>query len=110
MTIVDKDFKIECGEFYILSFLKSKKELKEDSEDSFKIGGYFNKLENAIKEVIKFRNGKKYPFKEVAEPLKKLVTYQRTSDVKLYNLFLSLDTPINEFSKDIIKKIKDGLD
>lgn len=110
MTIVDKDFKIECGESYVLLFLKSKKEIKEDSENTFKIGGYFNKLENAIREVIKFRNNKKYPFKEVAEPLKKLVSYQHTSNVKLHNLFLSIDSPITEFSEDIIKKIKDGLD
>ena len=56
MTIEEKDFRIvfksECFNLYLL---KSKKELKEDSKDNFRIGGYFIQLRYAIKAIFRFR-------------------------------------------------------
>jgi len=70
MIILEKDFKIEHnGDTFVLYLLKSKKELKENSEMEYKVHGYYVALENAIKSAIQWRKHKKYPFKEPANIL-----------------------------------------
>jgi len=65
MIVIEKDYKIEQSkDYFILSFLKTKKELKEDSADSYKLGGYYRHIENAVKAVHSWRLHKKYPFNE----------------------------------------------
>ena len=65
MIVIEKDFKIEqAKDYFILSFLKTKKELKEDSSESYKLGGYYRHIENAVKAVHTWRLHKKYPFME----------------------------------------------
>ena len=61
MLLIEKDCKIqyESPGVFILYLLKNKKELKEDSEDSFKFGGCYVNLDNAFKEVVRFRKDKK---------------------------------------------------
>lgn len=74
MRIVEKDFKIEYdGTCFVLSFLKSKKELKEDGKESFKTAGYYTNIFNAIRAGRIWREDKKYPFKESPDVLKKVV-------------------------------------
>lgn len=95
MIIEEKDFKIICEhKNYTLYLIKGKKELKEDSEDKFKVGGYFMNVENALKAVIRFRRDKKYPGKEDSEslwiPIKDLVYTQIDFD----QLILSIYNPI----------------
>jgi len=65
MKIVESDFYIEYNDgVYQLYLLKNKKELKEDDKNTHKISGYFLNLDSAFKEVIRFRQGKKYIFKQ----------------------------------------------
>ena len=54
MIVIEKDFKIEqTKDYFILSFLKTKKELKEDSGESYKLGGYYRHIENAVKAALR---------------------------------------------------------
>jgi hypothetical protein len=102
--IIEKDFNIifEHGCF-TLNLLKNKKELKEDATDKYKIGGYYNELENALLAVVRYRKDKKYTGKEPYLPLLK--------DVKLYIktkqdfkvLANSVYDPIYELKKELIK-------
>lgn len=65
MKIIEPDCYLEhINGVYHLYLLKNKKELKEDSEDKFKIGGYYIEIDSALKAIIKFRQHKKYSFKE----------------------------------------------
>ena len=65
MKIIEPDCYIECiNGVFQLYLLKNKKEIKEDSTDKYKIGGYFIELDSAFKEIIRFRQNKKYSFKE----------------------------------------------
>lgn len=65
MIVIEKDFKIEqTKDYFILSFLKTKQELKKDSGESYKLGGYYRHIENAVKAVQDWRLHKKYPFME----------------------------------------------
>jgi hypothetical protein len=75
MTIEEKDLKIVYFKpgYYILYVLKNKKELKEDSEDLFRVYGYFTNLDSAFNSAIHFRKNKKYPFKETWKDV--LTTY-----------------------------------
>lgn len=70
INIVENDFKIvEGNECYTLNVLKSKKELKENAEDKFRVYGYYRLIESALKAAILFRQDKKYPGKESAHSL-----------------------------------------
>lgn len=106
MEIIEKDFKIECDSgVYTLYFLKSKKELKEDSKDQFKISGYYNVLYNAIKAVYKWRRSKKYPFKEDTTKLKlNLELYKQSMD-ELYKYSHIIYDPIIKLKQDLLYEI-----
>lgn len=89
MKIIEKDFKIEHdNSCYVLYFLRTKKELKENLEDPksfedfFKIQGYYSDLNNAIKVALKWRMDPKYSFKE--------------SYVKFYNDYLHYKKSMKE--------------
>lgn len=102
MKIIEKDFKIEHdGDCYVLYFLKSKKELKETSEDSYKVHGYYVVLPNAIKAAIIWRRDKKYPFKESANEL--VGTYlDYKKSIKEFNLYCNIVyEPIITLKKEV---------
>lgn len=72
MKIQENDFVIDHnGSSYVLHLKKTKGELKEDPEANFKVGGYQVAISSSLKSALRFRKGKKYPFKESKEELKK---------------------------------------
>lgn len=103
MTIEEKDFRIvfkpECFNLYLL---KSKKELKENSEDNFKIGGYFTQLRYAIKAVFRFRKSKNYPGKEKAEDAWKFFEEYSMIEDSLYKSSKSMYIPIIKLKEKIL--------
>lgn len=71
MKIQENDFIVDHnGNSYVLHLKKTKGELKENSESNFKVGGYHTEIKNSLRSVLRFRRGKKYPFKESKENLK----------------------------------------
>ena len=102
MIIQEKDFKIIFNDdHYVLYLLKSKKELKENSEDTFKLCGYFIQLISSLKRVHKFRLDKKYPGKESSIEIKK--TIDNYIEIES-NLFKLLKNPYN-LIYDLTQKI-----
>lgn len=102
--IVEKDFNIVFeNNCFVLNLLKNKKELKEDSTDKYKVGGYFILLENALKAAIRYRNNKKYSAGESALLLTKdLKSYMKCNqDFKI--LINSIYDPIYELKKKLIR-------
>ena len=72
MKIQENDFIVDHnGNSYVLHLKKTKGELKENSESNFKVGGYHTEIKNSLRSALRFRKGKKYPFKESKEELKK---------------------------------------
>lgn len=103
MIIEEKDFRIIFNEdHYVLYLLKSKKEIKEDSSDTFKIGGYFVNLRNAIKRAYKFRTDKKYPGKELSETIKLDVKEYMELESRLFKSLKISNTLINNLSEKIL--------
>ena len=103
MTIEEKDFKIIFkDEYFILYLLKSKKELKENSEDSFKIGGYFTQLRYAIKAVFRFRKSKNYSGREKSEDIWKLFEEYSIIENSLYAFSKSMYIPIINLKEKIL--------
>lgn len=102
--IVEQDSYIEYKDkSYHLYLLKNKKELKEDDTDKYKIGGYFNKLDSAIKEIIKFRKGKKYPFKQDYKKIKYLFNSYLNEKQKLSNILNITKFFVNKFKLELFK-------
>jgi hypothetical protein len=108
MTINEKDFKIEYdGINFTLSFLKTKKELKDDDIDTYKLKGYYSILENALAQVFKWRNDPKYPF---SEDKSKVYFLQHTKNVrKLHLLSTSLYNSINDLKTHVFNTHKQFL-
>lgn len=64
MTIHEKDSKIIYdGSCFTVFLLKTPKELELEKE-TYKIGGYYSNIYNAIRFLNKWRKSSKYPFKE----------------------------------------------
>lgn len=103
MDIKEKDFKIiyEHNQ-YVLYVIKSKKELKDDDKDAFKLYGYYTFVENALQAVVKFRKDKKYPGKETITQLKLDIIELRNTRESLYNASESIYNPIIN-SKRLLK-------
>lgn len=104
MIIEEKDFRIvHEHDSFVLYLLKNKKELKEDSVNKYKIGGYYLLIENALKAIIKFRQDKKYTGGESSIQLQKDVkSFINTKDE--FNVLINqLYNPILELKKQIIK-------
>ena len=106
MNIVEKDFKIIANDAdYTLYVLKSKKELKEDSEDTFKVYGHYQLMESALKAAISFRRDKKYPGKESVSELLRLykiyILIRDQFEVKILAIYDS----ISKIKSKIIWKI-----
>lgn len=102
--IVEKDFNIvfEYGCF-TLNLLKNKKELKKDSADKYKIGGYFINIENALLAVVRYRKDKKYTGGQPYLPLlREIKTYISTKE-SFNTLINSLYNPIYELKKELFK-------
>ena len=103
MIIQEKDFKIIFNDdHYVLYLLKSKKELKENNEDNFRVGGYFIQLKYAIKGAYKFRKSKNYPGKENPEEILKYFEEYLSIEKSLYKLSRSLYTPIINLKEKIL--------
>ena len=104
MIIEEKDFRIvhEHGAF-VLQLLKNKKELKEDSVDKYKIGGYYMNIENAFKEVIRFRRDKKYTGKESPIQLSKDVKSYINIKEEFKVLINKIYDPVMDLKKELIK-------
>lgn len=98
--IEEKDFKIifekRC---YTLYGIKSKKEIKEDSTDKFKVLGYYVTLENAMKAAVKYRKDRKHP---QTEHLKKDVEDFIKCKNDFNNLVMSVYDPIYELKRKIL--------
>ena len=107
MTIEEKDFRIvfksECFNLYLL---KSKKELKEDSKDNFKIGGHFIQLKYAIKAIFRFRKSKNYPGKESAEDAWKIFEEYSMIENSLYKSSQSMYTSIIKLKETVLNNEK----
>ena len=105
MTIIEKDFKIEHSkDYFTLYFLKTKKELKEDSENSYKIGGYYVHLKNALFGVQNWRADKKYPFKEMAKYLSSSIVKLVMADKKLKEYSSILKSSILQLKNKIYEE------
>lgn len=104
--IIEKDFNIvfEHGCF-TLNILKNKKELKEDSKDKYKVGGYFLKLENALLAVVKYRKDPKYTGGEAYLPLLKDIKSYIKMKKEFEALIVSIYDPIYELKKELIKYV-----
>ena len=96
MKIIEPDCYIEYKDgIYHLYLLKNKKELKEDDSNTHKIGGYFIDIDNAFKEIFRFRQHKKYPFKEDWKQIK-----------LLFNKYVIYKNKFNEYLCQIYNSIK----
>ena len=97
MKIVEPDCYLEhINGVYHLYFLKNKKELKEDSEDKFKIGGYYIEIDSALKAIIKFRQHKKYSFKEDWKPIKINLSQYLKYKKEFNNLLCKIYDPVKK--------------
>lgn len=102
MKIIESDCYIECvNGIFQLYLLKNKKELKENSEDTYKIGGYFTDLDSSFKEVVKFRQHKKYPFKEDWRQVKTLLNNYLNQKKSLKKQLQSIYSPIQILKKEL---------
>ena len=104
MKIVEPDCFIEYKNgSYNLYVLKTKKELKEDSDDQFKIRGYYQNLDSAFKEIIRFRQNKKYPFKEEWINIKQRFNIYLNTKKNFKQLISKIYEPIIKFKKEMFK-------
>lgn len=102
MIIEEKDFKIKREhDSFVLYLLKNKKELKEDSVDKYKIGGYFIKIESAMKEVVRFRKDKKYTGGESFKILQRDIHVFLDTKKLLDTLINSVYYPLIELKKKL---------
>ena len=102
MKIIEKDFKIDIAdEVYVLSTLKSKKEIKEGDGETYKIYGYFTNIVGALKRVVKFREGKKYPFKEPIKPIKIAIQSHSRTLYNIDSIIAEIEAPIVQMKKKI---------
>lgn len=102
MKIVEKDFTItHNGDCWTLHALKSKKELKENAKESYKIAGYYTNIYNALYVALQWRQDKKYPFKEPIDAFKRTLKAYRTATSKLKVASTMFYAPIYEFKKKV---------
>lgn len=102
MIIEEKDFKIIFKDScYTLYLIKSKKEIKEEVNESLKIGGYFTVIDNAIKKIISFRLSKKYPGKEKPKLLAQQLNEIKQIRNKLDLIMKNLDEPFYSIMKKL---------
>lgn len=102
MEIVEKDFTItNNGDCWTLHCLKSKKELKEDSKESYRTEGYYTNIYNALHAALQWRQDKKYPFKEPVAEFKQALREYRTAVAILKVASTMLYAPIFEFKKKV---------
>jgi hypothetical protein len=95
MKIVEKDFKIEIDEEKCVLFtLKSKKEIKEGDTDSYKVAAYSSTVGKLLPRIIEFREGKKYPFKEISKPIKLAAQKHKDTLNNLHSILEVIELPI----------------
>ena len=102
--IIEKDFKIlHESKGFILYFLKSKKETEKKIEDEFKLVGYYDCLESALKDVIKFRLDKKYTGRQsnvdLTKQLKKFISIKKNFELLISQIY----SPIFKLKNQVIK-------
>jgi len=102
MEIIEKDFTItNNGDCWTLHCLKSKKELKENAKESYRIGGYFTNVYNALHAALQWRQDKKYPFSEPIPEFKRALKDYRTATNKLKFASTMFYVPIYLFKKAV---------
>ena len=111
MQIIEADFKVEYNnDYFLLSFKKDKKELKDEPKIPYKSPTYYSKIDNAIIAVCNWRKHKKYPFKEITDDLYKALKNFKQLDSRLKDHFNKMDIMISNleaiYCKDISKPIK----
>jgi di/tripeptidase len=100
MEIIEKDFTItHNGDCWTLHCLKSKKELKADAKESYNTGGYYTNIYNALNAALRWRQDKKYPFKEPIVEFKKAIKEYRIATNTLKELSIKFYESIYEFKK-----------
>ena len=104
MNIIESDFKlIKEDSYYTLSVLKNKKELKEDSDSSFKVIGYYVSVYSALKSVLAYRQDKKYPGRESDKDLAKLLYQFKDTMCILTKVQNIIYKPLFELQTRLIK-------
>lgn len=107
MQIIEKDFTISHdGDCWTLHLLKSKKELKENSKESYKTGGYYTDIFNAINAALQWRQHKKYPFKEPIDGLKKAIKNYKNAKAELKTASTIFYQSIFTFKKEVFNENK----
>lgn len=96
LLIKEEDFQIfYSDETFILSLKRNHKTSK--TEENFDVVGHFSQIENAFKEVVKFRKGKKYPFNQSPKSLEEHIkNYLQIKKV--------ISNSLNTLYKDIVKE------
>ena len=102
MKIIEKDCYIEhIHGVYHLYFLKNKKEIKEDDSNTHKIVGYYTEIDSALKAIIIFRQGKKYPFKEDWKSEKLLFNKYKLYKQNFKDYLCQIYNPIKELKSKL---------
>lgn len=102
MKIIENDCYIEYKDgVYHLYLLKNKKELKEDDINTHSIGGYFLTIDSAFKEIIKFRQHKKYSFKEDWKAEKLLFNKYKIYKQEFQKYLCQIYSPIEKLKKEL---------
>lgn len=106
MKIIERDCYIEYkNSVYTLYLMKNKKEKKEevqeDATDTHKIGGYFIHLDSVFKAIIKFREHKKYSFKEEHVKLKVNIKAYIRYKKQFMKELTAIYKPITEFKNEL---------
>ncbi len=102
MKIKEKDFTIEHnGDCWAIHCLKSKKELKENSKETYKTLGYYTNIYNALHAALKWRKDKKYPFSEPTAEYAIALRKYRIADILLLSTASLIYFPIFAFKKQV---------
>jgi hypothetical protein len=105
MIIKENDFKIVKDDSnYVLYVLKSKKEIKENSESTYKIFGYYYTIIGALKGALSYRKDKKYTGKESVSDLKLLIDKFIDDKEIMDDMVSSIHEPINDLFNKLISK------
>jgi hypothetical protein len=106
MKIQENDFIIDHnGNSYVLHVKKTKGELKENPDSNFKVKGYHTALISSFRSAFRFRNHKKYPFKESKESLKSAIDKYNYIESELKKESSKLYNSIINSKKEILNEL-----
>lgn len=107
IVITEKDCKIEYdGDSFVLYLAKSKKELKENSQEFYKIGGYFTRFDHLLIKLYKWRKDKKYPFTLDSKEIKSYYKQYKESRDSFLAFLRSRKSLINNLKTELYNEYK----